>query len=366
MTRTIVGTLFVETLWARIGAAERRAHGRHAPPPLDPRYMPPEDVLERLGALATLLRAFADEGDVLWTPRPVAPERVADVPGVPRPLLVSGPRPTPGDGDLAWGDATPAAAAGNDRRLALRVQRQLGCALPSACAIEAEDDLDAAVAAAAAASVGGRWIAKATHSSAGRGRVGGTGPGLDDARRAAVEKLLELHGALVIEPWMARTADFGAVGFVGAGGALTHVAVHALENTLRGDFRGIAFPPANLREDEEVALRGALAAAATALDACGYRGPVGIDAFRHRDRQSVERFHPMCEINARLTFGRVARTLAERIAAATGLSADGPWSFRVGDAAEVALVTAATPAERLFVLLRAGPPDGVAAWITHG
>ena len=73
-------------------------------------------ALETASALATLLRAFARHGDTLWTPVPVAPQRMAEVPGLPRPRLESGPLASlgvPGE-VLAWGET--AAAAEHRRR----------------------------------------------------------------------------------------------------------------------------------------------------------------------------------------------------------------------------------------------------------
>lgn len=367
MTRTIVGVLFAEPLWARMSAAARRERGEIAPPPLDPRYMPGDDVVDRLAALATLLRALADEGDLLWTPRAFDPVRMPDVPGVARPLLLTGARPTPGPGDLTWADLTPAAAAANDRRVAAEVQRALGCALPGTSVVTSEEAIEEAVADAAGATAAGTWIAKAVHSSAGRGRVGGRGSPADARHRAGVENLLELHGAVIVEPWVPRLADFGATAAVtdeSPTSGAKDFDVHTLENTVRGDFRGIAIPAAGLRDEERTALAVAARSAARALASRGYRGPFGIDAFRWRDRTGAERFQPICEINARCTFGRIARAFAARVAAATGRDAAGPWRFRVGTAEEMEAARAAAGAAPFHPLLTPGPPDDIAAWIS--
>ena len=50
-----------------------------------------------------------------------------------------------------------------------------------------------------------------------------------------------------------------------------------------------------------------------ALLATGYRGPFGIDAWRYRDSDGRLRFHPLGEINARLTFGFVGRCWQEKL-----------------------------------------------------
>lgn len=372
MTRRVIGNLFAESLWARRAAALRRADGRSAPSPLDPRYMPRDDVVVRLAAMATLLRAFAEPGDILWTPRAVAPERMTDVPGIARPLLVSGSRPTAIAGDVVWGESTDVAVAVNDRRFAVELQHKLGCALPGASIAEDIEGALVAIRAAAEATAAGTWIVKATHSSAARSRVGGRGAEVDTAHRSGVEKLLELHAAVLVEPWLQRVADFGATAVVTERGA-EDVECHDLENTPRGDFRGVAFPAASLRADEDATFRSTVHAVGLALAEAGWRGPFGIDAFRWRDASGSVRFHPLCEINARLTFGRVARTIASRIAAATGLDPAARWSFRVGDAAELGAARLAAGAAgarstkpALFELLTAGEPDGVAAWISTG
>jgi len=73
------------------------------------RTHPPRTVLETVSGLATLLRAFAAEGDHLWTPSPVDPERVLEVPGVSRPILESGPIDalSPAEATLPWGVVSP-------------------------------------------------------------------------------------------------------------------------------------------------------------------------------------------------------------------------------------------------------------------
>ena len=55
------------------------------------------------------------------------------------------------------------------------------------------------------------------------------------------------------------------------------------------------------------------ATVATILRDHGYRGPFGIDGFRWRDADGHLAVQPLCEINARLTFGHVARRFAERL-----------------------------------------------------
>ena len=46
----------------------------------------------------------------------------------------------------------------------------------------------------------------------------------------------------------------------------------------------------------------------------GYNGPVTVDSFRFRTPDGTIKLHPLGEINARLSFGFVARALLERLA----------------------------------------------------
>src|SRR3954470_22072266 len=76
------------------------------------RSSPPRTVLETIARMAPLLRAFAHEGDQLWSPAPIDPQSVPEIPWLPLPIFESGPlRDLPPAGDvLAWCE-TPEAAA---------------------------------------------------------------------------------------------------------------------------------------------------------------------------------------------------------------------------------------------------------------
>lgn len=374
--RLLVANLFVETNWARLRCAARRARGEASPIPLDPRYAFPEDVMQRIAALGTLFRAAAEPGDELWLPREVDAARMADVPGLARPALRTGARPEPFPTDLQWGDPSEAAARVNDRTFALAIEAELGGGLPAVGAITAEVAVEDAVRAASEASPQRRWMVKAVHSSSGRGRIGGEGPALDDSRRRAIAKLLDLHGTVIVEPWMPRLADFAATATAAPDGTATDVAFHVLHVASRGEFRGIDFPAgateardhgaspsgtatrspaaAVLTPDEHARLAATTGAVASRLAAAGYSGPFGIDAFRWRTADGSSRFRALCEINARWTFGRIARALAARLSRPR-------LALRVGDAAALAAARAASPS--VTVLLHPAPPDDCAAWI---
>lgn len=247
----------------------------------------PAAVATRISWYGALVAALAPAGAAveLWTPRRIDAGRLA----LDRPLVLR--TGTPPRADLAWAD--PAARAANDRRLALAV-----CALPGARAIHAVDEVDLA----------GPWVAKVPWTAAGRDRCRGEGPPTLE-QRARLGRLLARCGALVLEPWCERLVDAGMCGWLAADGTLTPYPAHALRCDARGGFTGIDLAAPALAPGELAQLERALAAAATALAAQGYAGPFAIDAFAYRDAAGARQFHPLCEINARYTFGWVARAL---------------------------------------------------------
>ena len=317
----------------------------------------------RIGALATLLRVFARSPlDCLWTPSPVDPVRMAPVPGVPRPRLASGPielpetrRPvlawgeTPavaslrgarsdvsvvgtGRGDAVWSWPSPSpevAALVNHRAWALDVARRLGVDLPGARMISGLGELAAHLAdAGAAASPEGMWVVKSPWSAAGRDRLIGRGPDVaDEELRRGVERLFRRHGPLLFEPWMHREADFGVCASAGGADGASAALLHRQLVDGRGRFLGIeltagssvngATPP-GMTADERDRTIAAAVEVGRSLASEGYRGPFGVDAWRYRDRDGRIAFQPIGEINARLTFGWVARAWADRIAALRG------------------------------------------------
>ncbi|MFL6196953.1 MAG: hypothetical protein ACJ75H_22400, partial [Thermoanaerobaculia bacterium] len=193
----------------------------------------PRAALETAARMGALLRVFAREGDRLWLPAPVDPELA---PGL---ILETGPlRDLPPAGEvLAWcetaeamahrGGPRPASAISLDaplqdllwrlptpppavvatvhhRGFHLQAAREIGCALPGARMVDSIAEL-------AGRTLPRSWVLKAPLSASGRNRyIERNGPGLADPKaRRTVERLFEVHGALLFEPWMERIADFG-------------------------------------------------------------------------------------------------------------------------------------------------------------
>lgn len=372
------------------------------------RYHPSRDVAQRIAALGTLMAALGRDGDVVWTPLPVDPARVAGPVAV---TLHSGaikrlPRPA---GVLAWGEtgevaawraairtrrrwpgdeqpsaqpgAQPDAAPGNalddephharedllarlwalpadaeaawrcnDRRFCVPVQEALGCRLPGAALIGSLDELRAHLAVIDLDPVHG-WVLKAPFSASGRLRVRRRGRVLDPDIATRVERLLARFGALCFEPWMERLVDLGCLGMIEDADTWRILPPHRLETDRAGVFHGIAVDPDVrwLAPDERDAVVRAANGAAAALARAGYRGPFGIDGFVYR-RAGARALQPMCEINARLSFGFVAHALAQRL---------GRAALRLCVGTAIPPPAAET---RIVPLLHPGPGDDVAAW----
>ncbi len=297
------------------------------PAPRDPRLGLKPAVLQHVAGLATLLRVLAGPGDVLWTPLPVDPERLPSLAGRPLPRLCSGRLPTDASALLLWAQtarsarlrAPPPEAAvnsglaarlwslppsepavaqrANDRRRWLGWALQHGLALPGATVCRSRAQVCAALAEAESS---GDWVLKAPFSAAGRARLRSSGPP-QAATWQRIERLLHLYGSLVYEPWLQRHKDFGYLGWV-EDGEVQLLGGHRLLVEPGGGFRGIALQ----RPGCEAELKAVARQVGSALAESGYQGPFGIDAFEHAGG-----LHPLVEVNARLSFGHLARVYAE-------------------------------------------------------
>jgi hypothetical protein len=305
---------------------------------------PPNAVLATVSRMAMLLRVFAQPGDRLWLPGPPADE-AGPRPGPRSPTLEWGPLAelAPATAVLAWcetpdvlahrgaagGEATPLAiepaldapfpellwslpkplaetvARVHHREFALELGHRLGCALPGAQMVASLQELDRLA-------LPRSWVLKAPLSAAGRHRyIERNGPRLADAKaRRTVERLFWRHGPLLLEPWMDRVRDYG-VSAILVGDRLRIVGVHGQRVDRKGQFVGIDLEPA-LEDRDRAALLETTAEVAAALQAAAYVGPFGIDAWRYRTENGELAFHPLGEINARMTFGLVAWAEAER------------------------------------------------------
>lgn len=150
----------------------------------------------------------------------------------------------------------------------------------------------------------GDWLMKRAFGYAGRGRRKVHAGPLAELDARWVEASLR-QGALQIEPWVVRLADFALHGYVDERGSLRL----GDATTQRCDPHG-AWQSTELARDDELsrdeatALTREASRAAAGLHACGYFGPFGVDAYRWRDEETgAERFNPRSEINARYSMG---------------------------------------------------------------
>lgn len=278
----------------------------------------PPAIATRISYYAALTSALAPEPACeVWAPAAVDAARIA-LPVTMR----TGPRTAPAD--LAW--AQIEARAVNDRRVAMRLAAGHGIGVPDARAITSVDELV----------IDGPWVAKGLWTSAGRDRCHGRGPLAPD-QRTRIARLLERFGALVVEPWLPRSLDVGVCAWIGEDGVRVE-APHGLVSDARGTFLGIDLAPPVLLPAELERLTGFVEAAGRSLAALGYRGPIAVDAFVG----GTERMLCVCEINARYSFGWIARALAQRFG-----------TTRLG--------FSAPPPEARVLIAPAG--DGVTAWI---
>jgi hypothetical protein len=274
----------------------------------------PGAVQQRISLYAPLLAACAPDGDrhEIWVPAEVDAARLIAHPRWAPPVVraPASPEALPGAFDLAWAD--PAAAAANDRSRALAIAGELGVALPGARVVGSLAELDTHIS-AHVSGPGGPWICKARWTAAGRDRARGAGAPTGELR-TRISRMLQRFGPLVFEPWLDRVLDLGVCGEVTASGEVGLLEPHRIATDPRGGFLGIELSP---RLDPGVAeqLCAVARAAATRLAAqTGYCGPFTIDAFVHRlPRSAGHQLHPLCEINARHSFGWIAHALARRI-----------------------------------------------------
>jgi hypothetical protein len=270
----------------------------------------PEPVRRRISLYAALFAACAPPSDdgaphELWAPAAIDPARLIAHPGWTPPRVRARGAGEPAAFDQAWAD--PAARAANDRSRTLAIAQALGVALSGAAVVASVAELDAAVAGFA----GRPWVCKARWTAAGRDRVHGAGPAAGELR-VRLGRMFERLGPLVLEPWLDRVADFGACGELTPTGEVRVAAPHRLVTDPRGGFVGIALAPAVEPAIAEP-IREAATAAATRLAAeTGYHGRFAVDAFVYRDG-GAQHLHPLCELNARTTFGWIARALGERL-----------------------------------------------------
>jgi len=146
--------------------------------------------------------------------------------------------------------------------------------------------------------------------------------GLTDNQKRWLERILRQQGAVVVEPWCKRIADYSVQIEVTAQGS-TVLGVTRFLTDQRGQYIGhvLGFKHAGLAPEEvrgyhEIGVSAKLKDVASkvgdALKSGGYLGPAGIDAFLYESDSGI-RLQPLVEINPRYTMGRIALALDQKI-----------------------------------------------------
>ncbi|MCA9053206.1 MAG: hypothetical protein KDA75_05180 [Planctomycetaceae bacterium] len=159
-----------------------------------------------------------------------------------------------------------------------------------------------------------RWVLKANLSNSSRERLIGRGHHLSPRDHTWIESRLERDGGLALEPWLDVIAEAGVQFDIAPSGNVELLGVTPQVTDPAGHYRGSLFTtPGNVVDEWRDEVDGALAAA-EAVAAEGYFGPLGIDLCRYRNVHGVVRSRPLQDINARWTMGRLSlgwRRLAE-------------------------------------------------------
>lgn len=268
----------------------------------------PQHVLRRISATSLLLASFAptDAEIILHTPATVDAERARFTSAI---QVKTG---VPPHWDVAWAD--PRADRANDRRTALSLAEELGISLPGARVISSLEELDAHLASGGAdAGIDRRWVCKAPWTAAGRDRAHGHGPTAEGETRVHLGRMLEKFGVVMFEPWMDRVLDLGVCVQLREDGSLYIDKPHTLLSDARGAFHGIDLLEPALTPDEHALLQRTITAAGARLRECGYAGAFTLDAFVYKTH-GMRKLHALCELNARHSFGHVARALSAKLA----------------------------------------------------
>ncbi len=311
----------------------------HCPGPHRPL---PQKVQRAISIASYSMAVFARQGDSMWTmnPAPAANEHgliplwgdrehCTDLPftnalywgqSQHRIPCLPTPEATP---EMTWQQSLwhlqcspEIAAACNDKTLSVTIPLDSQWSLSNRCVVQSMAEFDHYIA-SAPLGPDDSWVAKVPYSASGRERVKRRGRILDGEMRVRTERLLARYGQLLVEPWMNRVADFGTMGIVHETSSHNRIfPTHKLVNDAMGVFRGIQISDhviaQELGEEHALALQSTAKAVANTLGTMGYRGPFGIDSFLYKSREGDLRLNALCEINARLSFGLVARALAEK------------------------------------------------------
>lgn len=216
----------------------------------------------------------------------------------------------------------------NSRGFSFTLEQSLGVALPGSIRLESSRQLVGAVAESAAAwtspAEAHRVILKAAFGMSGRERIALRGDEvLTPSVHGWINRRVEQSGAVYLEPWLDRVAEFSTHWDIGPSSTsaerVQFVGRTQLLNTPHGQYVGsrvgaVADPLASDEIDPLLStIESTAKQAAHAVAELGYTGPLGIDAMIYRDPAGQLCARPIQDINARWSMGRVALALRRRL-----------------------------------------------------
>jgi len=310
-----------------------------------PGYTPPRALRQLTADLAPTLAALCGEDDVLALPRTQDPSFVAGLAarGWPVPQQIALPDESalselsgPFRALSPWGwsatrarrtaSLSPQRAPAWHPDTAALARKDLAARVLGALPQDPRLDLQAGLICRTLDQVHearARWertVVKLPWSAAGRGL-------LHDPTPRSLERALEAHGTVIVEPWRERVLDLSLQARITDQGVQDAQIVRFLTSST-GGFRGVAggawrrgLPREILRflsgdgKDPRFVHDRLVHALQAALEhAPGHRGPVGVDALVARIDGEL-RLRPLVELNPRHTFGRVGRAVGQHLLA---------------------------------------------------
>ena len=271
--------------------------------------------------------ALADEGDLIWTPEPIADSFWESLAAQGLPQVRSASEPPEEEFELVpWGwslstrklggrtsqPTDEAVRLGNSREWSFELEEQLGVALPGAARIERIEGLADVVRRSASqygeAETEHAWVIKANFGMAARERILGRGSTLTTANERWLQRRLQSDGAVFFEPWLRRRAEVGIQWTLPKSGhgqpelqGITPLLTDKLGGYRGSEFSLDAMIPTEWQRAVDVSQQAALR-----LQQTGYFGPLGIDAAIYEDSAGHALARPLQDINARYTMGRLA------------------------------------------------------------
>lgn len=285
--------------------------------------------IDRINAeLASCWLAIAEDGDFLWTPRPIAMSFFEQLSAAGLPQVVpinSFDQAPPGAECVPWGwtdeirrlcdrygwvrhdPPDRSVRAANARRTSALLEQEWQVGLersgPAASVAEVSQRISQHPSDA-------RWVIKAEYGMSGRERITGTGP-LTLTQQNWIRKRLATDEIVFFEPWVESLCEVGIQIHIPPTGDPELIQTVPLLVNPQGQYAGSLF----LADPDLTPIRDWLGQAsaidvavraAGRLQAAGYFGPLGIDAMVYRAADHSIRVRPLQDINARWTMGRLS------------------------------------------------------------